>query len=259
MEKYYDPKQWLVPSNTPLDRQIRKANPQLGYINENVIPVSEHDCMIPSGDVVPLPAIPWGTQNNTSTPVMLDPHNWRRRARVPPGVGENGDRDLEAESLVRKHKMICAQNENMKQFNMFTQQIGRTRAAYYRGLTHKGMGGAHDRPVPGHPTIIKPNMTSSPSEDELILKRLMAKSVGSGVITCFVPKQKRKHTNHLSYLRANTDIQTLDYDKHHHHVEGYEHAMKPRYRKQHAHLLLGGTSDSVPTTAPNKERITTFT
>ena len=33
MEKYYDPKQWLVPSNTPLDRQIRHLFPLILTLN----------------------------------------------------------------------------------------------------------------------------------------------------------------------------------------------------------------------------------
>ena len=81
--------------------------------------------------------------------------------------------------------MICSQNENMKQFNTFTQQIGRKRAAYYRGLTHKGMGGVHERPVPGHPTAIKPNITQSLSSGCTVVSIKVSKGEISRILMCW--------------------------------------------------------------------------
>ena len=128
MESYYDPKLWLVPSNTPFEKQIRKSNPDLGQNIELPKPpkaLKTNEGLFGTGQIIPM----------------------KIRSR------HTHDEDIEKEAILRKIKLTKARNLNTRQYNSFTETIGQKKAAYYRALKEKGLGERHARPVPGHPTV----------------------------------------------------------------------------------------------------------
>jgi len=215
MESYYDPQEWLVPSNTPYEKEVRKANPDFGQKiepPEKPKELEENEGLYGTGKIVPMKIKP-------------------RRPK---------DVDFELEAAIRKHKLIRARNTNMHQNHSFTETIGQRKAAYYRGLESKGLGERHPRPVPGHPTVKFLGGRPEASEDEIALRNLMAKTMGNhGVISSFVPTHKPKprktDENRYEYLLElnNPNRRTLT----------------PIYHARKTHFILGGSESSKPTTA----------
>ena len=78
------------------------------------------------------------------------------------------------------------------------------------------------------------------SDDEIALRNLMAKTIGNGVISCFVPTQKPRPRNRGNYFGQQEELLIS---------MRTNRTLTPTYHARKTHFILGGSESSKPTTA----------